>query len=315
MIPREDARRFEVQSQVNPDLCVQCGICVGSCDSQAMNLPTLPSRDVEKEAQRWIEERKRQGLPAFVGFHCGESAGAGLVRFGAPSPSGLEDFWFQQVPCAGWISAVLLERTLQRGADGLLVVGCGQGDPVGREDMKWFHHRMQGKREPRFDPAKANPDRIHFVQVDRTQRGALLQATRALGAAHHEALRERLPGSRFRSVVAGVIIAAVLTGIVGVISALPYRTPHSPEPELIVSFNHGGARLVDRTLTVEERQKLPPHMRAQFNLSRERAPVRMWITIDSRVVSDQIYKPKGLSKDGPSTALVQSVVASGRRHV
>jgi len=40
-VPREDGRKSAVQSYVNPDLCVSCGICTGSCDSQAINLPAL----------------------------------------------------------------------------------------------------------------------------------------------------------------------------------------------------------------------------------------------------------------------------------
>ena len=315
MIPREDGRKFDVQSAVNPDLCVQCGICVGSCDSQAINLPVLNSREVEREIQQWVTERRQQGRPAFVCFYCGESAGAAIAGGGARASSEWDDFRLQRVPCVGWVSAVLLERTLQKGADGILVTGCGEGDPIGREGIKWFQHRLDGRREPRFDPTKADAQRIHFVQLNRTQPGALLKAAQALRESRQAAARPVRQPNGLRSGVAAVVIAVVLMAVVAVVSAMPYRTPHSPDPELIVSFNHGGARLADRTLTVEERQKLPPHMRAQFNLSRERAPVRMKIAIDDREVSDQVYKPKGLSKDGPSTALVQTGVSPGRHRI
>jgi ferredoxin len=128
MVPRADGRKFEVQSFVNPDLCVSCGICTGSCDSQAINLPALNSREVEKRLQAWIEARKSFGERPFVAFCCGESAGALLDTDADGSSVPLPGYFIQPVPCVGWVSAVLLERAIQRGAEGILVVGCGEGD-------------------------------------------------------------------------------------------------------------------------------------------------------------------------------------------
>ena len=56
-------------------------------------------------------------------------------------------------------------------------------------------------------------------------------------------------------------------------------------------------------------------MRAQFNVARERVPVRLRVQVDGQTVHDQSYQAKGLSKDGPSIAVVRLPVASGSHMV
>jgi ferredoxin/coenzyme F420-reducing hydrogenase delta subunit len=182
MVAREDGRKFNVQSQVNPSLCVGCGICIGSCDSQAINLPAQNSREIEQRLLAWIEAQTARGERPFLAFACAESAGALLGADADGNSVALPGYRVERVPCVGWVSAVLLQRALQRGAGGVLLVGCGEGDAVGREGMKWFEQRMAGRREPKFDPRQADPSRVRFVKFDRTRRGDLLRAAREFSA-------------------------------------------------------------------------------------------------------------------------------------
>ncbi|MCI0534472.1 MAG: hydrogenase iron-sulfur subunit, partial [Verrucomicrobiales bacterium] len=386
MVPREDGRKFAVQSQVNPSLCVGCGICTGSCDSQAINLPALNSRDVEKRLHAWLDARKVRGERPFVAFACAESAGALLGVDAEGNSAALPGYRVEPVPCVGWVSAVLLERTLRRGAAGILVVGCGAGDAVAREGMKWFAQRMEGRREPKFDPGKADPARVRFVQFDRTRGGELSYAARQFqqqaesfspfpinvaasvepsgtethrfpsprpsplgrgrivrrflerskrllfsnerptclplpegegrgegkdsAPAHTSPLRHRV-----LQIAAAVVLVFVLGTVTYAFSNLPYRTPHSSEPELVVSFNHSGAILEPRKLTKEELAKRLPHMRAQINVTRERVPVRLRVQVDGQTVLDRSYQPKGLSHDGPSMAVARLPMAPGAHYV
>ncbi len=314
MMARDDGRKFTVQSQVNPDLCVGCGICSGSCDSQAINLPALNSRDVEKRIQVWIEAQKARSERPFVAFCCGESAGSLLGADAEGHSTALPGYRIETVPCVGWLSGVILERTIQRGAEGVLVVGCSEGDSVCREGMKWFAQRMDGRREPKFDPGKADPSRVHFVKFDRTRRADLLNVARAL-----QQPRTEMPAPKKRRLVRQIAAAVGLVFVLGAVtyafSNQPYRTPHSPEPELVVSFSHGGAILEPRKLTKEELAKRLPHMRAQVNVTRERVPVRLRIQVDGQTVLDQSFQPKGLSKDGPSIAVARLPMTAGPHQV
>ena len=314
MVPRDDGRKFSVQSHVNPDLCVSCGVCVGSCDSQAINLPALSSREVEQRLHAWIDAENARGVKPFVAFCCAECSDVALRADSGGNSKEMPGYRVQTVPCVGWVSAVILERTLQRGAGGVLVVGCGEGDPVAREGMKWFERRMTGRREPRFDPVKADPARVRFVQFDRTRRAELL------GAAHdfRQALTAspaRRPQALIRQIAVALALAAALSAVTFALSDLPYRTPHSTQPELVVSFNHSGAILKARQLTKEELARRLPHMRAQVNVSRERAPVRLRIHLDGQIAFDQLFQPKGLAHDGPSMAVARLPVRPGPHNV
>lgn len=315
MVAREDGRKFPVQSQIDPALCVGCGICTGSCDSQAINMPRFNSREIEKRTEAWIRTQRDMEKPAWIGFYCGESAGAALGIDAGGMCGEFPEYRFERVPCVGWVSAVLLERLVQRGATGVLVIGCGEGDPVGREGMRWFGQRLRGEREPAFDPKKADLSRIRFVQFDRTRVGDLRRAAEEFRQVGKDVGATAPARSGARQVRRGMGLALVLSAVTYAFSNLPYRTAHSPEPELVVSFNHSGAIREPRKLTAEELSKRLPHMRAQVNVTRERAPVRLRVQVDGRTVLDRSYAPKGISNDGPSMAVARLAVSPGDHQV
>jgi coenzyme F420-reducing hydrogenase delta subunit len=261
-----------------------------------------------------VDAQKARGVKPFVAFCCAESAGA-LLRADADGRCAeLPAYRVQTVPCAGWVSAVILERLLHRGAGGVLVVGCGEGDPACREGMNWFEQRMSGRREPKFDPAKADLARVRFVKLDRTRRFALRQVAREF---QQESAAPSAPPPRklVAQAVAGLALAAGLGAVTFAFSNLPYRTPHSAQPELVVSFNHSGALTEARKLTEEELASRLPHMRAQVNVTRRRVPVRLRVQVDGQTVLDQSYQPKGLSHDGPSMAVARLPVSPGSHRV
>jgi ferredoxin/coenzyme F420-reducing hydrogenase delta subunit len=320
MVPRTDGAKSPVQSQINAALCVGCGVCSGSCDSQAINLPVTMSRDRERPLLAWLDARKARSEKSFVLFGCAEGAGARLRPDADGSLSELPNWRVEPVPCVGWISAVMLERALQHGAEGILVAGCGDADPVCREGHRWFAQRLAGTREPAFNPKKADPGRVRLAPFDRTQPEALLTAARAwerVGAPFEGAGSSRITHHRssIKRWLAAAVLALVLGVLTAAVSVLPYRTPHSEAPELIVSFKHHGEILDPRKLTKEELARRLPHMRAQVNVTRERVPVRLRVQVDGRVVHDQTYAAKGLSKDGPSIAVARLAVTPGRHEV
>jgi len=314
MVAREDGKKFEVQSQIDPLLCVGCGVCVGACDSQAINLPALDSREVEKNLNAWIDATKARGEKPFLAYCCDES-GAEQLRVNADGTSPeLPGYRIERVPCIAWISAVMLERPLSRGVEGILVIACGDVNPVARDGCQWFEQRMNGQRQPAFDPKKANASRVRLVHRDRTQGASLARIAQEFRVnptgQKPSAVRERA-----LQVAGAVGLALVLGAVTWLFSNLPYRTPHSPAPELVVSFNHHGAILDARKLTKEELAKRLPHMRAQVNVTRERVPVRLRVQVDGQTIHDSSYQSKGLSHDGPSMAVVRLPMTPGQHTV
>lgn len=313
MVPRGDGRKFSVQSSVDPDLCVACGVCAGACDSEAINLPFFSSRDVGPALQQWIREDAALGQSPMVALLCAESAGGALAVDGAGRCPELPGYRIAQVPCVGWISAGLLERLLQAGATDVLVCGCADGDPNCREGIQWFRQRLAGEREPAFDPRKADPARVHFVQFDAARPAAFVAAANALRAG---SLPTPNPApARAKQVFGAALLATVLGLLTWLGTVLPYRTQHDTQPTLVVSFNHGGQRVGQQSFTKEEAAKRLPHMRNQVNLTRERVPVRLRVTVDGTVLHEHAYPAKGLSHDGPSLALERFPITPGTHDI
>jgi len=125
----------------------------------------------------------------------------------------------------------------------------------------------------------------------------------------------RTPRKLVPQIAAAIALAAALCAVTFAFSNLPYRTPHSPQPELVVSFNHSGALIEARKLTKEELAKRLPHMRAQVNVTRERPPVRLRVQVDGVTVFEQSFQPMGLSHDGPSMAVVRLPQSPGSHQV
>ncbi len=313
MVPRADDRNFTVQSLVDPDLCVACGVCVGSCDSEAIELAPFATRDLARTLRHWIESDAAAGKPSFAALLCAGSAGGALRSDAQGRCDALPGYRTMQVPCVGWISAVLLERTLEHGALGVLVAGCPEGDPNCREGTRWFRQRLEGTREPSFDPRKADRSRVRFVQHDAAQPGRLVAAAAAFRAG--TAPTAPFVPSAPRRWLGALALATVLCGTTWVGSRLPYRTQHDADPVLVVSFNHGGERLSQHAMSPEEAAKRLPHMRSKANLTRERVPVRIRVTVDGKIVHEASHAPKGLSHDGPSLALERFPVAAGTHGV
>jgi hypothetical protein len=123
------------------------------------------------------------------------------------------------------------------------------------------------------------------------------------------------PRKRVLQITGAIALTIVLSAVTFAFSNLPYRTPHSSQPELVVSFNHSGVLLEARQLNKEEMAKRLPHMRAQVNVTRERVPVRLRVQVDGRTLLDQSYQPKGLSHDGPSMAVARLPISPGRHEI
>ncbi|MBA4150380.1 MAG: cytochrome b N-terminal domain-containing protein [Verrucomicrobia bacterium] len=314
MVARDDGKPFPSLSFVNPDLCVGCGICVGACDSQAINLPWLNSRDERREIDAWVDAQVLNGQKPFLAFICRESAkGPGLFQLKSETLE-LPGYRVRTVPCAGWVSAVLIERALERGVEGILIIGCSEGDPVSREGGKWLKMRLEGTREPKLDLRKADPARIRFIKYDRTRRAEMIEEAEAFRQQRQRGPNAKVP-KKIQAIAFAVALTCVLSGIMFALSDFSYRTSNASEPQLVVSFNHRGDVMQERTLTQEERDKLLPHMRAQVSISREKTPVHLRITVNGNIVWDQAYAPGGLSKDGPSVATVRLPVRPGAHAV
>jgi ferredoxin/coenzyme F420-reducing hydrogenase delta subunit len=146
MVRRTDSLPFPTQAQVNPSLCVSCGICVGSCPSSTpfrrteelrtgidlpdFSLATLRDRVVAKAATLPTS-------PRVLVLACERGAGAGHVG------------GVVTLPCVAMAPPALIDFILSRDlADGVVVAGCAERACYHRLGIAWTKQRFAGVRDP-----------------------------------------------------------------------------------------------------------------------------------------------------------------------
>lgn len=150
------------------NLCLRCGLCVAACPSEAIALEELSDRDIliRAAADGWLE---RKGFlqggaqePRILAFICQWSLRSDeeyqrLERFG-------ERVRVVNVPCSGRVPPELMLLALSRGADGVLVVGCREGE------CHFQRGTYQGRARVRLLEAMLNdfgiaPHRLRFAEL------------------------------------------------------------------------------------------------------------------------------------------------------
>jgi ferredoxin len=141
MVKREDDRPSLV-ALVNPERCVSCGICAGSCAPMGVGPPGRTGRDqlVTLRDKVMPDLKSAEHVP-IVAICCAQappSHAAVLRAHGAR---------VHLVSCAGNLHTSVIERLVRSGAPGVFVAACAPRDCVNREGPKWLHERVYNERE------------------------------------------------------------------------------------------------------------------------------------------------------------------------
>ncbi|MGM0559181.1 MAG: hydrogenase iron-sulfur subunit [Myxococcota bacterium] len=314
MVPRTDGHpRREIQAEVDPDKCVGCGICAGSCNPGGVGLPQLPVQDERRRFDRWIDEMIEADEKPCLAFLCSNSAAADISVGPDGRSAELPGYRVFPVPCAGWVQAMTIERAIRRGAECILIAGCSSSDPPYREGVKWTRRRLAGEREPELRHEKVDTSGVRFVQYNRTQKREFLAT-----AAEHR--RENLSSPDRPYTRTGIFVAAVLTSIalaaviVG-FSDTPSLIPTRDAAELVVSVKHRPEAVENcRELTADEKKNTMKHMQTPEICERKRPDVEVEVEVDGDV-HEMVLPARGLSSDGPGIGTQSFAVEPGTHEV
>lgn len=137
MVPREDDRPTLV-ALVDPDRCVSCGICAGSCAPMGVGPPGRTGRDQ-------LAILRDHALPLadspVVAICCEQAPPSHVAEIRARGA------YIHTVTCAGNLHTSVVEGFLRRGAAGVIACGCPPRNCVNREGPKWLAERMFNDRE------------------------------------------------------------------------------------------------------------------------------------------------------------------------
>lgn len=184
MVPRDDDRPYAM-GLVDPDKCVSCGICSGSCAPMGVGPPRRTGRDQLPVVKDFIT-RHDPGAQDVVLVACSRSAaGWSAGEFvGAP---------VLEVDCVGNAHTSVVEYLVRAGTGGVMVVSCPPRDCWNREGVKWMEARVYDGREAELKD-RVDRTRIRVVYAAEAEGAVLakvLERFRSQIGALDRALSER----------------------------------------------------------------------------------------------------------------------------
>jgi len=167
MVVRTDGREGQV-AQVDPALCVSCGICAGSCAPMGVGPPERTGRHQLAQAKAYVSETG-VGPADVVIVACRRGAG-GVAE--EPAFAGAPVF---PVDCAGSMHTSVVEYLVRSGAGGVLIAVCPPRDCWNREGPKWLEQRLYHDREAGLKP-RVDRRRVRLAYAGLGERHAVRTA-------------------------------------------------------------------------------------------------------------------------------------------
>jgi ferredoxin/coenzyme F420-reducing hydrogenase delta subunit len=325
MVRRSDGLAYEQQAEVDGDLCMSCGICVGACPTATpFRKASALVAGIELPARGLAALREEissacaglHGAGRVVVFHCAHDAASSALADDATAVVGL--------PCVGQVPPSFVDWILSRQlADGVLVSGCAANDCYERLGDRWTEQRIAGTRDPRL---RERVPRERIVQHWRNALGARslrralaefrarLQEGTAMAVGSHDGRGRRSRPLQFAMQAASY---ALLAAAIGVLATWPtYAWIPENHAVLTLSFSHPGEPLKPcRRYSPEELAKLPFTERKPTTCERGRWPVRVRLDVDGTPRYIGTHEPAGLWNDGPSSAHESFVLPAGTHRI
>ena len=180
--------QFKDEAFVIPGNCVLCGICTGSCPSSnpfrhATALPfrrrqalksgiEMPQHSVDNLRKRVDEALASADENPLIlyfgcqhGVHSAGISGANVVSM--------------QLPCIGMLPPAFIEYALRKGAAGILIGGCREGDCFYRHGDRWLQMRLDHQRSPMLHRS-VDQSRIAVCWVSETDKAELRNSLEGL---------------------------------------------------------------------------------------------------------------------------------------
>lgn len=174
MHARSGGRPGQRMPVIIPGLCASCGICTGACPSSTpfrsnewlatgIDMPQQPINAAREELERRLPLLR--GDRHIIAIGC--ARGADVRRLEEESVGVLS------LLCIGMLPPAFIDYALRRGADGVLIAACREGECAYRLGSDWLTQRLAGVREPHLR-ASVPRDRIALISAGAGE-GALLE--------------------------------------------------------------------------------------------------------------------------------------------
>jgi coenzyme F420-reducing hydrogenase delta subunit len=170
MVPLAGSRKGIV-AQVDPTLCVSCGICSGSCAPMGVGPPGRTGRDQLAEVRTFIAEHVMGPRDVAI-VAC--SRGAGNVA----TLDRVDEAPVFAVHCVGSLHTSVVEFLVRSGVGGVLIASCPPRDCWNREGPRWLEERLHHGREAELQE-RVDRRRVRVAYAGLGERAQLLRTLAA----------------------------------------------------------------------------------------------------------------------------------------
>ncbi len=142
--------------------CEGCGICAAECPMNAIQLKIYPDDYIKSQIYESIGSTSAR--PLIIGFFCKNSAYEafkGAEKFGYDIPLGLKPI---KVPCAGKVDMDYILEALARGADGVLIGACYNGNCKSEKGNTFAGYRIEQIRNF-LNSLGIDADKVFMINV------------------------------------------------------------------------------------------------------------------------------------------------------
>ncbi|MBI5823643.1 MAG: hydrogenase iron-sulfur subunit [Chloroflexi bacterium] len=289
MIPRTDGARPKFQAEIDSNLCVACGVCIGSCPDNALTFGDIPLDPLWKTTLNEVAEKKN----VKVVFTCERHALHGAAKY-------FDDPNIHIVPltCIAMANPNLAAQALEAGASGVQFIGCPPEDCANREGNTWLNERVTGERLPKL---KQNfISRVHTAWAAPNDFGKAINS-QIKSEANAFAFTPNKSHLRFIVPLLGVM--AIVTAFQIWLSDMPTRFFNADSATLAIQMtHHSGYAIHDVTPLT------PP----EPDLTH---PTRLTLTVNGELVFDETYAATDNHINQGARIFEQIQLPVGRHHI
>jgi ferredoxin/coenzyme F420-reducing hydrogenase delta subunit len=299
--------KYPLRASVMPELCVSCGLCVGSCASLAIG-PAGRTGKHQLIAARELVAATPTAHDRTLVVACANNGGV-AARVGAWA-AGAGSAACVEIDCVGTLHPSTVAYLASQ-FDGMLVVGCPRQNCLHREGATLADARILGEQRPAI-PGRISRERVRVVHYSM---GEWPQIVAAATAFTREGDRPPPGAGPITRAGGALAFSAVLLLFVALGSGWP-QGAEADHASLRLGWQLAGQ--VDQTchdLGPDELARRPVHMRAPRECVSEALAYDLRALVDGAVVVARKVRPRGLRGDRPLTVEEDLPVAPGIHRV
>ncbi|HNB35970.1 MAG TPA: hydrogenase iron-sulfur subunit [Anaerolineales bacterium] len=289
MVPRTDGARPKFQAEIDPNLCVSCGVCIGSCPDNALTFGDIPLDPMWKTTLSTVAEKK----DIKVIFTCERHALHGVDNaFNDPNTH------IVPLTCIAMANPNLAAQALEAGASDVQFIGCPPEDCANREGNVWLNARVSGERLPKLKP--------NFIPLVHTAWAAptdFAKAAKSQIKSEPNAFTFTPNASHIRFIIPLLGVMAVVTVIQVWLSDWPTKFFSADSAILAIQMTHHSGYAVQDVTP-------PPDIEPDLD-----QPIRITLEVDHQPVFDQTYTATNNHINQGARIFEQIQLPVGRHHI